>query len=931
MSAFRLDEGGEIDRARPLSFTYDGRPVQGFVGDSYASALMASGDMVLGRSFKYRRPRGIFGAGVEEPNIHADIRLNGRVHLNQRVTTEPAQDGAMLRACGAAPGARTDRTRFVDLFARFIPSGFYYKTFMRPNWHLFEPSIRAMAGLGRIDVSQTDDMPGEQRNHHCDAVVVGAGPVGIAAALMLAEAGDSVLLCDDATRPGGSLLSRAARIDGMDGGEWLALALIRLQAAGVRLLTRTTAFGVYDHGLIALNQRRDGQPDLLWRVRPRRIVLAAGAIERPLPFDRNDLPGVLSAQAALIYLRRHAVVPGRRLCVATNNDSGEEVARAMQAAGAEVTLIDYRKGATIIVARGRARVTGVTVSSGQRIGCDAVLVSGGFTPTIHLHAQSGGKLDWDAGILAFVPRPGTSAVVTVGGAAGHFSLAEAFAALPTALAMGKAPQAEPQPYRVTEAWPKPGMKGRVWIDYQHDVTTKDIELARRENFTSVEHLKRYTTLGMATDQGKTSNLQGLALMGALSGRAIPEVGTTTYRPPFTPVPLASLAGPRGATRMNPVRRLALEARHRAAGAVLGEYGGWLRPVHYGPDDAAILAEARRARATVGVFDASPLGKIEVMGRDAAEFLDFVYYNTMSTLAPGRCRYGFMLTEGGIVMDDGVLVRLDDGRFIVSCSSSHVASVHAMLEEWRQDRYPDRQIWIHDATAETATVTVTGPRALSVLARAGIETGDLAHMATGWATLEGEELRVTRVSFTGDRSYELSIRQDLAPSLWDRVIAAAKADGGGPLGIEALMILRAEKGFVVIGKDTDGMTRPMDLGSDAPLRRKAADFLGRRSLTLPEASRPDRNQLVGLVPTDGKGALPTGAHGVEMRGGARRSIGYVTSSYPGAAVPHPVALGLIERGAQRHGEEITLYHLGVPRRARLVAPCFLDPNGDRLDA
>ncbi|MCA2013735.1 (2Fe-2S)-binding protein [Cereibacter sphaeroides] len=931
MSAYRLPQGGEIDRTQPLSFTYDGRSVQGFAGDSYASALLAAGETVLGRSFKYRRPRGIFGAGVEEPNIHADIRLNGALHLNQRVTTEAAQDGAQLRACGAAPGARSDRTRFVDLFARFIPSGFYYKTFMRPNWHLFEPSIRAMAGLGRVDASQPEGMQGEQRNHHCDAVVVGAGPVGIAAALMLAEGGQSVVLCDDGTRPGGSLLSRAAVIDGMDGAAWLAQALARLNAAGVTLLTRTTAFGVYDHGLIALNQRREGQADLLWRIRPQRIILAAGAIERPLPFDRNDLPGILSAQAGLTYLRRYAVVAGKRVVIAANNDTGEEVLRALREAGSEATLIDTRKGTTILSAQGRQQVTGVTLSSGEAIACDAVLVSGGFTPTIHLHAQSGGKLDWDAEKLAFVPRPGSSKVITLGGAAGHFTLAEAFAALPAALGLGQAPQAEPQSYRVAEAWPKPGMKGRVWIDYQHDVTVKDVELARRENFISVEHLKRYTTLGMATDQGKTSNLQGLALMGALTGRTIPEVGTTTYRPPFTPVPLASFAGARGGARMNPVRRLALEAQHRAAGAKMGEYGGWLRPIHYGADDSAILTEAKRARATVGVYDASPLGKIEVMGRDAAEFLDFVYYNTMSTLKPGRCRYGFMLTEGGIVHDDGVLVRLDEGRFIVSCSSSHVASVHALLEEWRQDRYPDRQIWIHDATEETATVTVTGPKALAVLERAGIEAGALPHMATGWTQLDGQELRVTRVSFTGDRSYELSIRQDLAPLLWDRVVAAAQAEGGGAMGIEALMILRAEKGFIVIGKDTDGMTRPMDLGADAPLLRKKADFLGRRSLTLPEAQRPDRNQLVGLLPADGQGLLPVGAHGVETRQGAKRSIGYVTSSHEGAGVDHPIALGLIERGAQRHGEEVTLHHLGTTRRAKLVAPCFLDPNGDRLDA
>ncbi len=948
MTARRLPQGGEIDRQRPLTFTFDGRKIAGFRGDTLASALLAAGETVLGRSFKYRRPRGLFGAGVEEPNIYADVVAGDALRPNLRVTTEPARDGLVLRASNTAPSALSDRTGMVDLFARFIPSAFYYKTFMWPNWHLFEPKIREMAGLGRVASDQTGPV-GDQINHFCDVVVVGAGPVGIAAARMLAQNGQSVLLVDDGSRIGGSLLHRQATMDGLDGAAWLAQAEADLATLGVRVLTRTTAFGIYDHGLIALNQRAEaGGPETLWRVRPKRIVLAAGAIDRPLPFAQNDLPGILSAQAALVYLRRYAVLPGARIVIATNNSTGAEVAQAMAAAGAAVTLVDRRPqasapdgvtchaGRSVRRALGRTRLAGVELDDGTRLECDCLLVSGGFTASIHLFAQAKGKLQWDDRRLTFVPGSEVEGLTVVGAAAGQFVLAEALSALPGALGCGTpAPQVESLPYDITSAWPEPGQKGRVWIDYQHDVTAKDVELAARENLISVEHLKRYTTLGMATDQGKTSNLNGLALMGQLTGRAIPEVGTTTYRPPFTPVPYVSLAGPRGGSRMNPLRRLALEAQHRGAGAALGEYGGWLRPIHYGKDASAIETEARMARAAVGLFDASPLGKIEVIGPDAAEFLDFIYYNTVSTLKPMACRYGFILSESGVVFDDGVLVRLDQDRFIVSCSSSHVAGVHALLEEWRQDRFPTRRIFIHNATAETATITVTGPLARETIAAAGIAAdlspGSFPHMTTRWHGTGDAALRLTRVSFTGDLSYEISVRQDLAPELWARLGAAAAQFGGGPVGIEAIMILRAEKGFIVIGKDSDGMSRPMDLGVSGPLKSKKVEFIGKRSLLTEEAQRPDRNQLVGLTPTDGLGLLPVGGHGIDTSGAAPRSIGYVTSSYQGIGVDHPVALGLIERGASRHGEEITIQHLGQRRRARICAPCFFDPKGDRLNA
>ncbi|MBZ9965935.1 sarcosine oxidase subunit alpha family protein [Mesorhizobium sp. BR1-1-2] len=960
MTASRRSTGGSaIDRSHPIRFSFDGAAVQGFAGDTIASALLAADVAVVGRSFKYHRPRGIWGAGVEEPNALVDIG-GPRATPNTRATTEPARDGLVAKSVNATPNALADRNAFLDRFSRFIPAAFYYKTFMWPDWHMFEPRIRAMAGLGRVDKDWTSPGPADQINHHCDVLVIGAGPAGLAAARLAAGAGQSVMLVDDQQKPGGSLGHRAGEIDGKPAAVWVEETVAELSAGGHLVLPSTTAFGIYDHNLVGLNQRHfDGRPDTLWRIRPRRIVLATGAIERPLPFANNDLPGILSADAALSYLRRHAVLAGRRIVVATNNDSAYEVAEAAAEAGADVTLVDSRRdgmpaalgkvrmleGRALTAAAGKLRVQGVTLDDGTRLDADCVLVSGGWTPTIHLFGQAKGKLAWSEARAAFLPGDPVEGMAVAGAAAGAVSLSEVFAGSQKAVAsLGPTKAAVPRSSGteatggITAAWPTPGSKGRIWIDYQNDVTVKDIELAARENFVSVEHLKRYTTLGMATDQGKTSNLPGLALMAGITGRTVPEVGTTTYRPPFTPVPLASFAGARGGELMAPVRRLPLESVHRAGGAVFQEYGGWLRPAHYGGGadaDRSIQEEARRARQSVALFDGSTLGKIEVIGPKAAEFVDFVYYNTMSTLKPGRCRYGFMLSENGVVLDDGVLVRLDEHRFVVSCSSSHVAAVHARLEEWRQDRFGRGAVYIHNATAEMATLTVSGPNARKLLETIdlglSLDDGELPHMAVGQGSYDGDEVRIARVSFTGDRSYEISIRADRAEPLWARLRDAGQAFDAVVIGLEALMILRAEKGFIVIGKDTDGTTLPHDLGVGGPRAKRQTEFVGRRSLLTEEASRDDRMQLVGLTVPSGEAPLPTGAHGIKRSGGKLRSQGFVTSSYRSPALGRPVALGLIERGAARHGETIEIQHLGKAMTATIAAPCAFDPAGDRLNA
>ncbi|OYX41035.1 MAG: sarcosine oxidase subunit alpha family protein [Rhodobacterales bacterium 32-67-9] len=937
MSGWRTGAGWALDRSESLSFTFDGKTVPTFKGDTVASALLASGQRIVGRSFKYHRPRGFWGAGSEEPNGIADI--HGAQHRpNVQMTLEPAAQGLRLRSINGHPTAEHDRMAFLDRFSRFIPAAFYYKTFMRPDWHLFEPRIRAMAGLGRLDLAAQGFGPSASVNTTCDVLVVGAGPAGLAAAKTEAKAGRKVILCDEGMHVGGSLLYRPARIDGQEARDWVAAMVAELTALGVRILARTTAFGRYDHGLTGLAEAQPGgAAPRIWHVRAAETILAAGAIERHLPFANNDLPGVMSAEAGLHYLARFGVAVGRRVVVATTNGTAYDTARALHEAGAEVTLLDLRgraaagqhpfriiAGQTIETALGRRQVEAVRLASGERIEADTVLVSGGHTPTVHLYSQAQGKLRWDEGLRAFLPGDPVPGLRVIGAAVGIYDLSRI---LPgqgvVATAYGSS----------TALWPKPRAKGRIWLDMQNDVTTKDVELAHRENLTSVEHLKRYTTLGMANDQGRMSNLPGLALMAELTGRSIPETGTTTYRPPFSPVPLASFAGLRGGELMNPVRRLPLEAEHRVDGALFREYGGWLRPAWFGPDEGAVMREAKAARQGVGLFDGSPLGKIEVIGPDAAKFVDFIYYNTMSTLKPGRCRYGFVLTEGGAVYDDGVLVRLDENRFIVSCSSSHVQGMGLLLEEWRQDKFDRSRVVIHDTTANYATLTVTGPKSRDLLQAIGLEAAlddaSLPHMALTLGQFQGDEVRITRVSFTGDRSYELSIRADRALGLWRRLKEAGRAFDAVLLGGEALMILRAEKGYIVIGKDTDGRTRPMDLGVKGPFEKRKGDYLGRRSLHLPAVADQARD-LVGLESL-GAEPLPVGAHVVETVAGKRRSRGFVTTSHMSPNLNRPIALGLVEGGSARMGEVVTLHHLGQEVQARIAPVCALDPEGRLLDA
>jgi sarcosine oxidase subunit alpha len=948
LSGLRLPSGGGIDRGRPLAFTFDRKPYLGFEGDSIASALIASGVSVVGRSFKYHRPRGIWGAWTEEPNAIVDIKRGAMTTPNLRATTEALENDLAVRSVNAAPTAAADRAALIDKLSAFLPAGFYYKTFLWPRWETFEGGIRAMAGLGRVDPGNRPPADNPKINAHCDLLVVGAGPAGLAAAGAAARAGRAVILVDDHAEIGGQLVHRGGAIEGASWRDWALSVAGAVETAGGRVMTRTTAYGVYDDNLVCAWERRAPLPDVLWRIRPKQIVVAAGAIERPLVAPDNDRPGVMSADAALVYLRRYAVLVGKRIAIATNNDSAYPVGEALADAGAEVEILDSRvsgppsklrvtQGVAIEGVVGARGVEAVRLA-GRTRDCDALLLSGGWSPTVHLYAQARGRLRYDETLAALVPTSAIEGLSVAGAANGAFTLDEALRQGHRAGGgEGAAPNAPAGLYRIEASWPTADDEGRRWIDFQNDITLKDVALAAREGYVSVEHLKRYTTLGMATDQGKTANVNGLAALAALTGRTIEETGATTYRPPFVPVPTGVIAGRRRGALINPLKRLPLEADHRVEGAQMREYGGWLRPAWYGLDDPerTIQREAARARDAVALFDGSSLGKIEIIGPDAAKLADFSSYNRLSSLKPGKIRYGFMLSETGVVFDDGVTLRFSEDRFLVSCSSGHTDSVRMRLELWRQDRFDPARAVVHDATAQWATLTITGPRARDLIEACGVDVAlddqSLPHMAFAIGAFDGTPLRVARVSFTGDRSYELSVPARRAAALRARLAEKLPTFGGGPLGLEALMILRAEKGYIIVGKDTDGTTMPHDLGLTGPRDSRQDEYIGKRSLFMPVADLKRRKQFVGLSVGAREAPLPTGAHVTTAEGGTRRSQGYVTSSYASPTLGRPVALGLVEDGLSRIGEAIGVTHLGAERRATIVPAVALDPEGKRLHA
>ncbi|MSP81697.1 MAG: sarcosine oxidase subunit alpha family protein [Alphaproteobacteria bacterium] len=994
---FRNAAGGRIDRSRPLTFQFNGRRYDGFGGDTLASALLANGVRLVGRSFKYHRPRGIVAAGSEESNALVQLGTGARTEPNVRATQAEMHDELSAASVNCWPSVEVDVGAINSALAAFLPAGFYYKTFMWPPraWRFYEWFIRRAAGLGRAPTEPDPDRY-EKTYAHCDVAVVGAGPAGLAAALAAGRVGARVILADESSEFGGSLLGEAATIAAAPALDWVAGAMAELAALPeVRLLPRTTVFGYYDHNHLGLIERVTDHlgprtdttlpRQRLWKVLARQVVLATGAIERPLVFDDNDRPGVMLASAARTYANRWAVRAGDRAIVVTNNDSAYPAALDLSEAGVNVQAvidaretppdawreplrvrgIDLAAGRTVAAALGRKRVEGAEVyelaADGSRLigaarcyDCDLIAVSGGWSPTLHLFSQSGGRPRFDAGIAAFVPGESRQAERSVGAARGTFSLAgclaEGFAggaaaALACGFGDGVAPPVPATgdtpagPLRPLWRVPTAGHGGKAFVDAQNDVTADDVELAAREGYRSVEHLKRYTTTGMGTDQGKTSNVNALAILADLTNATIAEVGTTTFRPPYTPVTYGALAGRSVGDRFDPVRMTGLHQWHEAAGALFEDVGQWKRPWYYPRRGEtlhqAVARECGAVRASLGIVDASTLGKIDIQGPDALKLLNLVYTNAWDNLEVGRCRYGLMLKEDGMVFDDGVTARLGPNHYHMTTTTGGAARVMGWLEEWVQCEWLDMRVHFTSTTTHWTVVAIAGPNARRLLAELcpdiDLESAAFPFMAWRDGTVAGIPARVFRVSFSGEQSYEINVPSSCGVALWQVLMTAGAKYDITPYGTETMHVLRAEKGFVIVGQETDGTTTPQDLGMDWIVSKKKTDFIGKRGLTRADCGRADRKQLVGLLPENSKDTLQEGAQIVaEIRPKPPMPMeGHVTSSYWSAALGRPFALALLMGGRARHGQTVAVSSYGTTSWAKVVPPIFWDKEGERL--
>ena len=931
---YRLAQGGRIDRAQPIAFTFNGRPYRGYAGDTLASALLGAGVRTLARSFKFHRPRGLYSCGMEEPCGLLQLEDEARTVPAVRAPLQPLYPQLAARSHSGWPALGFDLGRILDFTAPLWSAGFYNKTFLWPSWHTYEGTIRRMAGVGRAPSARDPDryLAG---NLHCDVLVVGGGLAGLSAALAEARAGAVVILAEQDLEWGGAALWDTQVRDGQHEGVAGRLEGLR-ECANVRLLSGTTAVGCYEGTVVTLLERRAGTPgavrERFWTVHAQRLVLATGCIEQPLVFANNDRPGILLAQSARQYLKRYGVACGRRVLIATNNDSAYALAAELRQAAVGVAGVSdsraqpgadaarqlaqlgiahfpgtmpvdsYGFAALKGVYLGRLSADGRSAAHCERIACDALAVSGGLSPALSLYAQAGGSLTFDATSGALQPR----------------------ARLPLLEIVGSAAQAVPVGPRISPLGPA----SRQWVDLLHDVTVADLRLALQENYTSVEHVKRYTTVGMAPDQGKTSAAATLEVLARLRGVDAAALGHTTLRPPVMPVTLGAISGREIGAHFTPHRRVPLHDWHVGHGALLQEFGEWRRPVVYlrtgETRKQAVRREARGVRGTLGLFDGSSLGKIEMHGPDALAFLDRFYINDLTTLKPLRARYGLMLKETGVLFDDGTVTLLAPDRVLLSTTSGNAARVGQWLEEWHQCEWPQLRVAIIPVTDAWATLTLAGPDARATLARLA-PTQDFSadafrHLALRETTLLGMPARICRVSFTGELTYEISVPADQA----GRLLAGLESAAGGdlmPFGLEALMLMRLEQGFLHLGADSDGTSIPDDVGWGKVAASKRADFIGKRSLRLPEHVRPDRLQFVGL-----RGSKPfvIGAH-LRVADSQAVTDGWVTSAGLSVQSDEPIALAMVRAGRARVGQSVTLFDAGSPiGQAVIVKPPFYDP-------
>ncbi|MCC5963184.1 MAG: sarcosine oxidase subunit alpha family protein [Rhodobacteraceae bacterium] len=980
----RLPSGGQIDRARKLSFRFNGQYYKGHPGDTLASALLANGVRLMGRSFKYHRPRGVLSAGSEEPNALVELRSGARQEPNTRATTTELFDGLRAEPQNAWPSLKFDALALNDALSPFLTAGFYYKTFMWPAafWEkLYEPIIRRAAGLGAI-TTQPDPDSYDKGFLHCDLLIIGAGPAGLMAALSAGRAGARVILADEDFRMGGRLNAESFSISDMAGADWAAQAVAELGAlSNVRLMSRTTVIGAFDHGIYGALERvadhlptpPEGKPrQILWRVYSRRAILCAGAIERPVAFANNDRPGILTSGALRAYANRWAVCPADTVAVFTNNDDGHRTAADLLARGIKVAaVIDTRagappldgveviSGAQVIDTAGRLGLRSITVRPAggdiRKLTVGALGVAGGWNPNVALTCHQRARPVWDAEIAAFVPGgelpPGLS---VAGAAAGQFSThaalagggaqaAQALDDLGIAASVPDLPQAEDAPTRITPFWHVKG-DARAWLDFQNDVTVKDVHLAHQEGFRSVEHLKRYTTLGMATDQGKTANLGGLAVMAELTGSSIAQTGTTMFRPPYTPVAMGALAGrSRGAEfrprRLTPSHHWAVEQ-----GAVFVEVGLWMRAQWFPRAGEtqwreSVDREVLATRGSVGVCDVTTLGKIDVQGRDAAEFLNRIYCNGFAKLPVGRVRYGLMLREDGIAFDDGTAARLAEDHVVVTTTTANAVPVYRHMEFARQCLWPDMDVQLISTTEAWAQFAIAGPNARKLLQKIVDPAFDISNeafpfMACAEITVcNGCPARLFRISFSGELAYELAVPTRYGDALMRRIMAEGAEFDVTPYGTEALGVMRIEKGHAA-GNELNGQTTALNLGMGRMVSTKK-DSIGAVLSRREGLSDPQGLRLVGLKARDPQSRITAGAHLLEQGASAvaANDLGYVTSACYSPTLQGHIALGFVKNGPARMGATLRAASplTGADTEVEIVPPHFVDPEGERLRA
>jgi sarcosine oxidase subunit alpha len=992
--------GRMVDRARPVGFTFDGLAYSGFAGDTLSSALLANGVRLMGRSFKYHRPRSCFTAGAEEPNAIVTVGSGVRMTPNERATTVEIHDGMVARSQNRWPSLGFDVGRVNDGFGRLIPAGFQHKTFMWPAsaWPVYERLIRRAAGNGPAPRGADPDRY-EHVNVGCDVLVAGAGVAGIAAALAAVESGARVIIADHAPRFGGMSDLYDATIDGRTAVDWIGARVAELAATEhAHLLLRTTVAGRYDHNFVVMDERL-GRPNAprerLWKVRARELVVATGAVERSLCFVDNDRPGVMLGSAIRAYAWRYGVVPGDAAVVLANNDDGYRTGLMLDELGLEVACIADVRGAPRGELVEAARTRGIEIApghavakveagfggnqiravhiadlagagggggAGRRVPCDFIAVSGGWDPQAHLTAQAGGRLVWDDAIRSMKPGAMDEHVHAAGAANGTFSfegcLNEGYAAGERAAwaALGRAaPQAMRRPARISERRegmgdafdPAPPVGGpraaaRQFVDLAADVTAADLELAVREGYDGVELVKRYTALGMAWDQGKTGNVAALELVAKATGMTAADLGATTFRPPYLPISFGAVAGMAAKELFQPVRRMPAWHWHRNNGADFEPVELWQRPICYGLGDVsrneATHREVRAVRTGVGIADASTLGKIEVRGPDAARFVERIYCGAMASLETGRCRYGLMLDEQGFVIDDGVTARLAEDQFLLHTSSAGARRIAGWLERWHQVEWPDLRLFITPVTEQWAQFVLAGPQARDVLqgldSNISFSRGAFPFLAWRGGALAGVGVRIFRVSYTGELSYEIAAPANRAVELWHALLGAGAEHGITPFGSEALHVLRAEKGLIAIGQETDGTVTPFDLGLGGLVAGNKEDFIGKLGLARTALSRSDRRQLVGLLTEDGARMLPGGAYLIDAAARdstpPHRMIGHVTSSYMSPTLGRPIALALVERGRERHGQTVCCPAGRDVIAAEIVEPVFYDRERVRMN-